>query len=71
VLICEICVFLIPLGLCPEVVYFKNEAINECMMQNKVISRAMATRDLQDLIEKSVLIPKGEGRNRNYDLNLE
>ncbi|TRX42419.1 Fic family protein [Flavobacterium restrictum] len=33
-------------------------------------SRATATRDLQDLTEKSVLIPKGEGRSRGYDLNL-
>jgi Fic family protein len=34
-------------------------------------SRATATRDLQDLTEKNILIPKGEGRNRSYDLNLE
>jgi len=33
-------------------------------------SRATATRDLQDLTEKSILIPKGEGRSRSYDLNL-
>ncbi|WP_269226533.1 Fic family protein [Flavobacterium eburneipallidum] len=33
-------------------------------------SRATATRDLQDLTEKTILIPKGEGRNRSYDLNL-
>lgn len=33
-------------------------------------SRATATRDLQDLTEKSILIPKGKGRNRSYDLNL-
>lgn len=33
-------------------------------------SRATATRDLQDLTEINILIPKGEGRNRNYDLNL-
>jgi len=33
-------------------------------------SRATATRDLQDLTEKSILIPKGEGRNRSYDLNF-
>lgn len=33
-------------------------------------SRATATRDLQDLTEKSVLISKGEGRSRSYDLNL-
>ncbi|MDD5151415.1 MAG: DUF4172 domain-containing protein [Flavobacterium sp.] len=33
-------------------------------------SRATATRDLQDLTEKSILIPKGEGRSRRYDLNL-
>jgi Fic family protein len=33
-------------------------------------SRATATRDLQDLTEKNILIPKGEGRNRSYDLNL-
>lgn len=33
-------------------------------------SRATATRDLQDLTEKNILKPKGEGRNRSYDLNL-
>jgi Fic family protein len=33
-------------------------------------SRATATRDLQDLAEKSILIPRGEGRSRSYDLNL-
>jgi Fic family protein len=33
-------------------------------------SRATATRDLQDLTEKDILIPRGEGRNRSYDLNL-
>jgi Fic family protein len=33
-------------------------------------SRATATRDLQDLKEKNILNPKGEGRNRSYDLNL-
>ena len=34
-------------------------------------SRATATRDLQDLTEKNILIPKGGGRSRSYDLNLE
>ncbi|KUJ63388.1 cell filamentation protein Fic [Flavobacteriaceae bacterium CRH] len=33
-------------------------------------SRATATRDLQDLTDKNILMPKGEGRNRAYDLNL-
>ncbi|MGA9638117.1 Fic family protein [Flavobacterium sp.] len=33
-------------------------------------SRATATRDLQDLTEKNIFIPRGEGRNRRYDLNL-
>ncbi|AWG21173.1 cell filamentation protein Fic [Flavobacterium faecale] len=33
-------------------------------------SRATATRDLQDLTENGILIPKGEGRNRSYDLIL-
>ena len=33
-------------------------------------SRATATRDLQDLTEKSILTPRGEGRSRSYDLNL-
>lgn len=33
-------------------------------------SRATATRDLQDLTIKNILIPKGEGRNRSYDLDL-
>ena len=34
------------------------------------ISRATATRDLQDLTEKSIFIPRGEGRNRSYDLSF-
>jgi len=33
-------------------------------------SRATATRDLQDLTEKSILIPKGGGRSISYDLNF-
>lgn len=33
-------------------------------------SRATATRDLQDLTEKTILTPRGEGRNRRYNLNL-
>jgi Fic family protein len=33
-------------------------------------SRATATRDLQDLTEKSILTPRGEGRSRSYELNL-
>lgn len=33
-------------------------------------SRATATRDLQDLAEKSILTPRGEGRSRSYNLNL-
>nr|WP_315145385.1 Fic family protein [uncultured Flavobacterium sp.] len=33
-------------------------------------SRATATRDLQDLTEKNILKPRGEGRSRSYDLNL-
>ncbi|WP_337968411.1 DUF4172 domain-containing protein [uncultured Flavobacterium sp.] len=33
-------------------------------------SRATATRDLQNLTDNSILIPKGEGRSRSYDLNL-
>lgn len=33
-------------------------------------SRATATRDLQDLTEKNILTPRGEGRSRSYDLNL-
>lgn len=33
-------------------------------------SRATATRDLQDLTEKGIFRPRGEGRNRSYDLNL-
>jgi Fic family protein len=33
-------------------------------------SRATATRDLQDLTEKSILLPRGEGRSRSYDLKL-
>lgn len=34
-------------------------------------SRASATRDLQDLTQKNILVPKGEGRSRSYDLNLQ
>ena len=34
------------------------------------ISRATATRDLQDLFEKQVLKQKGEGRSVSYDLNI-
>jgi Fic family protein len=33
-------------------------------------SRATATRDLQDLTEKNIFIPKGGGRSISYDLNL-
>jgi len=33
-------------------------------------SRATATRDLQDLTEKNILTPRGEGRSRSYDLNF-
>ncbi|TDD99315.1 Fic family protein [Flavobacterium cellulosilyticum] len=33
-------------------------------------SRATATRDLQNLTVKNIFIPRGEGRNRRYDLNL-
>jgi Fic family protein len=33
-------------------------------------SRATATRDLQDLTEKDILTPRGEGRSRSYVLNL-
>lgn len=34
-------------------------------------SKATATRDLQDLVEKEILIAKGGGRSRNYQVNLE
>ena len=34
-------------------------------------SKASATRDLQDLVEKQILIPKGGGRSTNYQVNLE
>ncbi len=33
-------------------------------------SKATATRDLQALVEKQVLIAKGQGRARNYQVNL-
>ena len=33
-------------------------------------SKATATRDLQDLAEKSILIPTGGGRNMHYQVNL-
>jgi Fic family protein len=34
-------------------------------------SKATATRDLQDLLEKQILIAIGGGRSRNYQVNLE
>jgi len=34
-------------------------------------SKATATRDLQDLVEKGVLIPSGGGRSTRYELSLE
>ncbi len=33
-------------------------------------SKATATRDLQDLVEKSILIAQGGGRSTNYQVNL-
>jgi Fic family protein len=33
-------------------------------------SKATATRDLQDLLEKNLLITKGAGRSTNYQINL-
>lgn len=34
-------------------------------------SKATATRDLQDLVEKQILVSKGGGRSTNYQVNLE
>ena len=34
-------------------------------------SKATATRDLQDLIEKQLIVSKGAGRNTNYQVNLD
>lgn len=34
-------------------------------------SRATATRDLQDLTDKNILKPRGQGRSRSYELNLD
>jgi Fic family protein len=34
------------------------------------VSKATATRDLQDLTVMGVFVPVGEGRSRRYDLNL-
>ena len=34
-------------------------------------SKATATRDLQDLLEKQILISKGGGRSTNYQVNLD
>ncbi|MDZ7935075.1 MAG: Fic family protein [Emticicia sp.] len=34
-------------------------------------SKATATRDLQDLVEKKILIAKGGGRSTNYQVNLD
>ena len=33
-------------------------------------SKATATRDLQDLVAKGVLLPTGAGRSASYRLNL-
>jgi Fic family protein len=33
-------------------------------------SKATATRDLQDLVEKNVFIPSGGGRSTSYSINL-
>jgi Fic family protein len=33
-------------------------------------SKATATRDLQDLAEKNILKPEGEGRRRNYQVMI-
>lgn len=33
-------------------------------------SKATATRDLQDLVEKKVLITEGAGRSVRYELNM-
>jgi Fic family protein len=33
-------------------------------------SKATATRDLQDLVDKSVFVPSGGGRSRSYKVNL-
>ncbi len=35
------------------------------------VSKATATRDLQDLVEKQILVSKGGGRSTNYQVNLE
>lgn len=35
------------------------------------VSKATATRDLQDLVEKQILASKGAGRSTNYQVNLE
>ena len=34
------------------------------------VSKATATRHLQDLVEKKILIVRDEGRNTNYQANL-
>lgn len=35
------------------------------------VSKATATRDLQDLVAKNALTPKGGGRSTRYDLNID
>ncbi len=35
------------------------------------VSKATATRDLQELVEKQILVSKGGGRSTNYQVNLE
>jgi Fic family protein len=34
-------------------------------------SKATATRDLQDLVEKGVLVPSGGGRSTRYEINID
>jgi len=33
-------------------------------------SKATATRDLQDLVERKIFVPMGGGRSTSYDINL-
>jgi Fic family protein len=33
-------------------------------------SKATATRDLQDLVDKGIFIPSGAGRNTRYTINM-
>lgn len=50
--------------------YFEGGMSSKKYMSLTKTSKATATRDLQDLVEKGILQPDGDGRNRNYQVLL-